>query len=609
MTNLDFHLVNRIRIQTKQQGERDALRHNVRGKWTGITWTQFGQKMDELSLALLSVGVNPQDKVAIFANNMPQWTIADFAALQVRGVTVPIYPTNTTDQAAFIINNADAKILFVGDQTQYDQALEMISQCPQLELIVAMKENVDLRNCEIGRLWQPFIEQVSSDDHAIRQAFQQRLDDMNNDDLLTLIYTSGTTGEPKGVMLDYSNFAHQLKSHDKTLKLQEDDVSLSFLPLSHVFERAWTAYVLHRGATNCYLENTARVRQALEQVRPTVMCAVPRFYEKIYSAIHDKVSKAPFIRKALFTWAVNMGAKVAVSRQQGKKPSLLLQKSYDLADKLVLGKLRALLGGNIRFMPCGGAKLDPSIGRFFHAIGINVKLGYGMTETTATVSCWCNENFNPDSIGLTMDGAEVKIGKDNEILVRGNMVMRGYYKREQETAETFTADGFLKTGDAGHFDEDGNLFITDRIKELMKTSNGKYIAPQLIEGKIGKDHFIEQIAVIADTRKFVSALIVPCFDTLEEYAKELNIKYHDRMELVKHSQIIEMFEKRVHEMQGELAKFEQVKKFTLLTKEFSMHKGELTPTLKLRRKVIHDKYKQVIDAMYHDDKAKKKSYS
>jgi long-chain acyl-CoA synthetase len=343
-----------------------------------------------------------------------------------------------------------------------------------------------------------------------------------------------------------------------------------------------------------------QVRDALSEIRPTVMSAVPRFYEKIFSAIHERVSKAPVHRKIMFTWAVNMGAKMAQCRQDNVEPSLILKKSHALADKLVLSKLRELLGGRINFMPCGGAKLDETIGRFFQAIGINVKLGYGMTETTATVSCWDDTCYNPDSIGMPMPGAEVKIGENNEILVRGPMVMRGYYKLPEETAQTFDADGFLKTGDAGQFDERGNLFITDRIKELMKTSNGKYIAPQAIEGAIGKDHYIEQIAVIADTRKFVSALIVPCFDTLEEYAKELNIKYHDRLELIKHNDVVEMFEKRITELQKELAKFEQVKKFKLLPTGFSMDKGELTPTQKLRRKVINDRYQDEIEEMYRD---------
>ncbi|MCG3742473.1 long-chain fatty acid--CoA ligase [Vibrio cincinnatiensis] len=596
MVNLDFHIVKCIKEQVSLGGNRIALRHKVDNEWQGISWHEFGQQIDLVSLALLSFGLGIQDKIGIFSSNMPKWTIADFAALQARLVTVPIYPTNTPDQSAYILQNADVKILFVGDQPQYDAALSIFEQCEQLQLIVVMNDQVDLKGFVHAFSWDDFIAQGS----ALQEAeLTARLAAANYDDLYTLIYTSGTTGQPKGVMIDYRNIGAQLEGHDQRLNLSSQDISLCFLPLSHVFERAWTCYVLYKGATNCYLQEVGLVREALSEIRPTVMCAVPRFYEKIFSAIHEKVAKAPFHRKALFTWAVNMGAKMALCKQQKRQPSFLLQHSYGLADKLVLSKLRGLLGGRIHFMPCG-AKLDETIGRFFHAIGINVKLGYGMTETTATISCWDDHVFNPDSIGLSMPGVQVKIGVNNEILVRGPMVMRGYYKMPEETEQSFDEHGFLKTGDAGHIDEQGNLFITDRIKELMKTSGGKYIAPQVVEGAIGKDHFIEQIAVIADTRKFVSALIVPCFDTLESYAKELNIKYHDRIELLKHSQIIELFEKRVNELQKGLAKFEQVKRFKLLPKAFSMDEGELTPTQKLRRKVINDRYQQEIDEMYHD---------
>ncbi|MCG9680041.1 long-chain fatty acid--CoA ligase [Vibrio sp. Isolate24] len=602
MTNLDFHVVKRIREQIAKSGDRIALKHKVGDMWNGISWKQFGQQVDALSLALLTHNIKVQDKIGIFANNMPQWTIADIAALQARAVTVPIYPTNTAAQSSYILQNADVRILFVGEQAQLDAAISIFEQCPQLELIVVMSDDISTGLPSFVRTWQQFL---AAADGAMQSELDERLANANIDDLLTLIYTSGTTGQPKGVMLDYRNIAAQLEGHDSRLSLTQDDVSLCFLPLSHVFERAWTFYVLYRGATNCYLQDTMQVREALSEVRPTVMCAVPRFYEKIFSAIHEKVAKAPMIRKVLFTWAVNMGAKMAACAQEGREPSLVLKKSHQLADKLVLSKLRALLGGRINFMPCGGAKLDETIGRFFHAMGINVKLGYGMTETTATVSCWGDNSFNPDSIGTAMPGAQVKIGENNEILVRGPMVMRGYYKMPEETAKTFDEHGFLKTGDAGHIDEDGHLFITDRIKELMKTSGGKYIAPQMIEGAIGKDHFIEQIAVIADTRKFVSALIVPCYDSLEEYAKELNIKYHDRVELIKHHQVVEMLEKRVNDLQKELAKFEQVKKFKLLPKAFSMDEGELTPTQKLRRKVINDKYQDEIEEMYTDNAVKK----
>lgn len=589
MDLLDFHFVNRFRYQAERLIDRVALRFLDEGKWMTLSWAQFQSHVNQLSHALLANGIGIQDKIGIFANNMPRWTIADIGTMQIRAVTVPIYATNTAKQVEYILNNADIKILFVGDQAQYDQAIEIANSCTQLTKIVAMKPSINLFSRPIACYWEDFI-QVEPQTVELNQ----RLTTKRLDDLFTLIYTSGTTGEPKGVMLDYANLACQFQNHDQALNVNEDDVSLSFLPFSHIFERAWISYILHRGATNCYLEDTNLVRETLAEVKPTLMCAVPRLYEKIYAAVLDKVQKAPAHRRALFNWAIRVGEKHFMA----EKPSLWLNAQYAIANKLVLSKLRALLGGRIRMMPCGGAKLEPTIGMFFHSIGINIKLGYGMTETTATVSCWSDKDFNLNSIGTLMPNVEVKIGEDNEILVKGGMVMRGYYKKPEETAAAFTEDGFLKTGDAGELDASGHLFITDRIKELMKTSNGKYIAPQYIEGKIGKDKFIEQIAVIADAKKYVSALIVPCFESLEEYAKQLNIKYHDRLDLIKNSEIVQMFEKRINELQKELASFEQVKKFTLLPEAFTQKMEEITPTLKLRRKVILQRYKEQIEKMY-----------
>ncbi|WP_311567684.1 AMP-dependent synthetase/ligase [Photobacterium arenosum] len=598
MSQLDYHIVHRIQHQIARLGSRIALRYHHDGQWRDISWQTLGEQIHQLSLALLAQGIGVQDKVGIFSPNMARWTVADLSTLYLRGVTVPIYPTSTAQQAAYIINNADIKVLFVGEAAQLDAVLQIAAECPQLERIVLMDGHSDHIDHALVCDYQQFVAQGRSGDEEVLQA---RLADCRMDDLLTLIYTSGTTGTPKGVMLDYANIAAQLQGHDQRLALSEGDVSLCFLPLSHVFERAWSFYVLHRGGINCYLTDTNAVREALVEVRPNVMSAVPRVYEKIYGAVQAKVAKAPVHRRALFHAALAIGHRMAACRQQNRRPAVWLNIAHKAADKLVLSKLRDVLGGRIKFMPCGGAKLDAGIGRFFHAIGINVKLGYGMTETTATVSCWDDMGFNADSIGTLMPGAEVKIGENSEILVRGPMVMRGYYKLAEETAANFTPDGFLKTGDAGEFDAQGNLFITDRIKELMKTSGGKYIAPQVIEGAIGKDTMIEQIAVIADARKFVSALVVPCFDTLENHARELNIKYHNRLELLRHSQIMAMVEKRIAELQKDLAKFEQVKKFTLLPKAFSMNDGELTPTQKLRRKVILQRYHQQIEAMYHEN--------
>ncbi|MGT3279885.1 AMP-dependent synthetase/ligase [Yersinia enterocolitica] len=592
-----YHLVRRLRQQISQRTDKVAFREWSPEGEKQLTWRQIDTHVTRISAALLSVGAAIQERIGIFANNSMAWSLADLAILQIRGVSVPLYATNTTAQAAYVVNDADVRILFVGGQAQFDVAITLKPLCPQLSHIVVLDPGVDLRGCEYAQHLADFEQQP---DAVQQHLLTARIDGCDLSDLFTLIYTSGTTGEPKGVMLEYRNMAAQLYLHDQRLTLTSDDTSLSFLPLSHVFERAWSFYVMHTGAQNVYISDTNWVRAAMQAVKPTVMCAVPRFYEKVFSAINDKVALAKWHRRMLFRWAVGCGERKFQNLQSEQTSSWFSEQMYKLADRLVLSKLRGVLGGKVRFLPAAGARLDDNIILFFQAIGINIKYGYGMTETCATVSCWEEKDFRLGSIGKPLPGIEVRLGAENEIQVRGPIVMRGYFNKPQETAESFTEDGWLKTGDAGALDPQGNLFITERLKDLMKTSGGKYIAPQMIEGTLGQDRFIEQIAIIADTRKFVSALIVPCFESLEEYAHSINLKYHDRLELLRHSHIVSLFEQRLKDMQKELAKFEQVKRFTLLPQAFTMETGELTPTLKLRRKIILQRYQNEIDSMYRD---------
>lgn len=591
----NYHLVARIQGQIHNSPDRIALRDWSPTADFAYRWREVGAQVSRLARALLAWGVEVQERVAIFAHNSVAWSLADLAILHLRAVTVPIYATNTASQAAYILNDASVRILFVDGQAQYDAVLALRSDCLQLRHIIVLTRDVDLRGCEIAC----HLDELAHAEHEIyAEPLAQRIAEATLDDLFTLIYTSGTTGEPKGVMLDYRNLAAQLYLHDARLNVSDQDVSLCFLPLSHVFERAWSFYVMHSGAQNVYLHDTNLVREAMQAVRPTMMCAVPRFYEKIFSAVQAKVAQAPWLRRQLFRWAVWCGEQRFLRERAGHPLSGMMAAMHRAADRLVLGKLRDILGGRVRFLPAAGAKLDDQVILFFQALGLNIKYGYGMTETCATVSCWEEHDFRFGSIGRPLPGIEVRIAEENEIQVRGPIVMRGYFNKPQETAQSFTADGWLKTGDAGALDAQGNLFITERLKDLMKTSNGKYIAPQLVEGTLARDRFIEQVAVIADARKFVSALIVPCFDALEEYARSINLKYHDRLDLLRHSHIVEMFELRLAEMQKELAKFEQVKRFTLLPQAFSMELGELTPTLKLRRKIILSRYHQEIESMY-----------
>lgn len=595
-----YHLVNRLhnRFSAVESASRIAFSQWHNGQQSELTWKEVEQLSSAIARRLLSLNVAIQENIGLFAHNSMNWSLVDLAVLQLKAVTVPLYATSSLEQAAYIINDANIRILFVGEQEQYHIACQLKSHCPQLIAIVVLNSDVELLESDIPSYHlSHFIEQNTAE---YQDELNRRIAAHNLSDLFTIIYTSGTTGEPKGVMLDYYNMAAQLYLHDQRLKLTSDDVSLSFLPLSHVFERAWSFYVMHTGARNVYLTDTNAVREALADVKPTVMCAVPRFYEKVYSAVLGKVAKAPLPRRLLFKWALAQGKKKTKALTKGSSLSIINNAFYNLADKLVLTKLRQLLGGRIRFMPAAGARLDDEVIAFFLAAGINIKYGYGMTETCATVSCWEEGRYPLGSIGTPLSSVEVRIGNNNEIQVKGPVVMKGYYNRLQETDDTFTADGWLKTGDAGEIDAQGNLYITDRLKDLMKTSNGKYIAPQMIEGVLGQDQFIEHIAVIADARKFVSALIVPCYDSLEEYARSINLKYRDRLELLKDSNIVALFETRLKDLQKNIEAFHQVKRFTLLPVNFSMEKGELTPTLKLRRKIISERYQSEIESMYRE---------
>lgn len=591
-----YHYVSLFRENIQKYPKKEALMRKIDAHWQPISWEKLGTITTQLSKALLQQGVAPQQTVGILSQNTPQWTLTDLACLQIRAVTVPIYTSNTAEQALYVMNHAEIKFLFVGDEKQYLKALEVADQCPSLQKIILFDDHIQLKEQKYSIHWTDFL--ALGNNNALDEELQQRIDSRDLSDLFTVIYTSGTTGEPKGVMLTYENLAYQMLGHSQRLEVDDTDSSLSFLPLTHVYERAWTSFCLYKAIVVYYLEDTNLVREALAEVRPTLMCAVPRFYEKIFATVHDKADASSFAKRMLFKLAVKTGRRVLTLKEQNRKPSFLLKKAYNFFDKLVYTKLKAVLGGRIKFMPCGGANLEPSIGRFFQSIGINVKLGYGMTETTATVSCWGDNRFNLQSVGTLMPNVQVRIGEDNEILVKGGMVMKGYYKNPEETAKAFTPDGFLRTGDAGKIDENNNLFITERIKELMKTSNGKYIAPQLIEGKVGKYNLIEQIAVIADGKKFVSALIVPNYEMLTQAFKDLNIKYKNTADLIKHSQVIEYIGKQLQKFQSDLPDYEQIKKFTLLPTAFSIERNEITPTLKLRRKVIYANYSREIEAMY-----------
>jgi long-chain acyl-CoA synthetase len=596
----DNHIGIEIRNKVLQyQGENSIYyKDNKLNAWVGISWTDFGDKIQNLSKALLNYGIKEHQNIAIFAENMPDWIIADIAIMSIRGVTVPIYATNSKNEVEYIVNDAEINLVFVGGQAEYDKALQISKTNSNLKYIISLCEDIKIENNENSIHLNDFL--VLKMNETIETELQKRYYECESTDLASIIYTSGTTGEPKGVMLDHTNFMQSLVAHDFELDVSEKDSSLSFLPLSHIYERSWVFFCLHRGIKVYFNQNPKLIAEVLKEVKPTVMCTVPRIFEKIYAAIQDKRKEASPSKMKLASWALGIGnAYFNKYKRNDIKVPLALKLKHKIADKLVLSKLREVFGGRIKFMPCGGAPLAPDMVSFFHSFGLNIKCGYGLTETTATVSLFGYKHFEFNSAGKAIHGTQIKIGENDEILVKGPSLMKGYYKKPKETADVFE-DGWFKTGDAGKMDEKGNLIITDRIKDLMKTSGGKYIAPQKLELALINDAFIEQISVIGDQQKYVTALAVPSFENLKKYAIEHKIAYEDIEELINQSQIKEMFEKRIEALQKDFSVFEKIKKFSLLPKEFSIEAGEITATLKLKRKVIQKKYKGIIDKMYNE---------
>ena len=586
-----------IRERIARHGDKTALRTKRAGKWESWSWRQLGEKLEQAAGAMLKAGLEPQQMVGIYSQNKPECTIVDIAALSIRCVPVFIYPTNTAEQAEYIVNDAEARLLFVGDQEQYDKAVSFFGQSACPEKIIAFDRSIRLDASADSMYFDDFLE--LGKDAGLKENIDDRLKNASQSDILTLIYTSGTTGTPKGVILTHYNILFSGAIHDiRLLNPDENDVSLCFLPLSHVFERAWSYYALSKGMEVVYLEDPKEIIGFIGEVRPTVMCAVPRIFEKIYAAAFHKLESASPAKKRLFQWAVEVGRRANNCKKDQLPVPPGLKFKHMIADRLVLKKIRELVGGRIRFMPCAGAPLSQEIEEFFYAVGLFVWYGYGLSETTATVTCHPPYHFQFGLVGTPMPGVDVKIADNGEILIKGGNVMQGYYKKPDETAAAF-ADGWFKTGDVGEFSENGELRITDRIKDLMKTSGGKYIAPQVIESVVGADHFIEQAVVVGEQKKFVSALIVPDFEALEEYARSKGIDFASRAELVNRPDIVEMYRSRIEQRQSELAEYEKIKQFRLLSEPFSVDRNEITPTMKIKRKLVADKFKQTIEDMYN----------
>ncbi len=575
---------------------KKALYYKEGDDWLGISWKDFGARIDQAAMGLLELGVKEKELVAVYSGNRPEWVIADYAIMSAKGSTVAIYATNTADQAEYIVNDAGIKVIFVDDQFQYDNVMKFFKGNKTLKKIIVFSNSVKIDK-DKNIMYMDDLYTLGKKSGKEKE-LQKRLDSASADDISTIIYTSGTTGDPKGAMLAHKSFFVEIDALDLGFPMGENDIELVFLPLSHVYGKASMYWIHSKGATEYFCYDTNKIVEYFQEVKPTYMVGVPRLYEKMYAAIFAKLETASPLKKKLFMWGVKTGKEYRFITIEGKSPSIGLRIKHAIAYKLVLSKIRDLLGGRLNFFSAGGAPLAKEIEEFFFSANIFIAQGYGLTETAPCGSFNTPANFKFGTVGKPIPGNDIKIAEDGEILIKGDNVMKGYYNKPETDKEVFTKDGYFKTGDIGIIDKDGYLVITDRKKDIIITAGGKNVAPQNIESRIGKDFYIEQIVVIGEKQKYITALIVPSFDALQEYAKQNKIEFSSKEDLIKNPAIIEFYKQRIETQSEGLAQFEKIQKFELLPEEFSIEKGEITPTMKIKRKVINTNFKDTIKKMY-----------
>ena len=600
---MNCHLSVLVHEQAKQYGDREEIIYKEFGgsEWKSLSWNQLSDTVKQVSNALLNLGVKVQENIGIFSNNCAQYLYCDFGAWGVRAVTIPFYATSSEQQIQFMVNDASVRFLFVGEQEQYDKAHRIFALCPTLERIIIFDKTVRISSHDPNALY--FEDFLKLGEGLPRQSeVETLLKQASMDDLANILYTSGTTGDSKGVMLSHEQYYAALKGNQEVVPVGEDDRVLNFLPFAHIFEKGWALLGMSVGARMIVNTYPQEVQQSMRETNPTSMSSVPRFWEKVYTGVMEKIDNAGALQRKIFQNALRVGRKHNIEYlSRGKRPPLMLHLEYEAIDKTLFSMVRKELGlTNPNIFPTAGAAISPNIEEFVHAIGLNMVAGYGLTESLATVSCdQLDKVYTIGSVGRPLSVVDVKISDEGEVLLKGKTITKGYYNRPDLNDSTFTADGYFRTGDCGYL-KDGELFLTERIKDLFKTSNGKYIAPQMIESLLLVDKYIDQIAIIADQRKFVSALIIPEYRLLEEYARKNGIDFETREDLCANERIHDMMHERIETLQQQLAHYEQVKRFTLVAHHFSMENGELTNTLKLKRRVINENYKAEIDKMYED---------
>ncbi len=597
------HLARLIHDQAKFYGDREVLIYKDFGgkEWKSLSWNQFSDTVRVVSNALLNLGVKVQENVGVFSQNSIQYLFCDFGAWGIRAVTIPFYATSSEQQIQFMVSDAKVRFLFVGEQDQYDKARRVFATCKTLERIIIFDKAVRISSKDANVMY--FEDFLKLGENLPRQTEVDALTaKASMDDIANILYTSGTTGDSKGVILTCGQYHAAMEANNKCVPVGEKDRVLNFLPFTHIFEKGWKILSLTKGATLIVNTYPMEVQQSMRETHPTCMSSVPRFWEKVYMGVMEKIEKSSAPKRKLFLHAMNVGKKHNVDYlSKGRRPPLALHLEYEMLNKTVFSLVRKELGlEHAHFFPTAGATVNPKVEEFVHSIGINMIVGYGLTESLATVSCnHLGEPYTVGGVGIPIEGIDVRISSEGEVLLKGPTITRGYYNRDDLTKAAFTEDGYFKTGDSGYL-KDGELFLKERIKDLYKTSNGKYIAPQMIESKLLVDKYIDQIAIIADQRKFVSALIIPVYSLLEEYAREHQIPFESREQLCASPQINEMMKERIDTLQQQLAHYEQIKRFTLLPHHFSMERGELTNTLKIKRRVLNENYRKEIDAMYAD---------
>lgn len=597
------HLSVLVHDQAKNYGNREALIYQDFGneEWKSLSWNDFSTKVKTVSNALLNMGVKVQENIGVFSQNCPQYLFCDYGAWGVRAVTIPFYATSSEQQIQYIVNDAKIRFLFVGEQEQYDKAKRVMSLCPTLERIVVFDASVALNRSDANAIY--FDDFLKLGEGFPRQTEVAKLSsEATFEDLANILYTSGTTGDSKGVMLTYGQYHAALAANAKCVNVREEDRVLDFLPFAHIFEKAWAILSVSVGARLIINNDPKRVQQSMRETNPTCMSAVPRFWEKVYAGVMEKIENSSTVSQRIFNYALSVGRKHNIDYlSRGKRPPMSLSIKYNTINKTLFAKIRKELGlVNPNIFPTAGAAISPHIEEFVHSVGINMIAGYGLTESLATVTCdHHGEPYTVGSVGRFVDGLEMKISEEGEVLLKGPTIFKGYYNRKDVTEESFTPDGFFKTGDAGYI-KNGELFLTEHIKDLFKTSNGKYIAPQMVESRLMVDKYIDQIAIIADERKFVSALIVPEYRLLEAYAQSRGKINLSTEELCADADVNAMLKERIDTLQQQFAYYEQVKRFTILPAPFTMESGELTNTLKLRRRVVNERYKAIIDKMYEE---------